>query len=271
MKKIVLFLFFVSFFIISNGQSTASAFKTGENLNYDCFYNLSFIWVKAGAATINTTVDDKNYEIISTCTSAKGWDWFFKLRDTMSVSGNSKTFLPNHFKRIVNEGGYHANFDYKFDYDSACIVSNGFKKKDLFVNKKIKIDTPVLDIITFSWFVRSIDFDKYKKDDKIPVKMVISNDIYDIYIRYKGVETIEIKTGEKIDCYKFAPLLIKGTTFSGGESMYIWVSKDDNRVPVMMEAEVIVGSVKAMLSSYSNIRYKSNIFSSTSGCMGDKD
>jgi hypothetical protein len=269
MKRILLFLFFVFLSFVSNGQCAVSTLRTGEELKYDCFYNLGFIWVKAGIADININVDDEDYNIISTCTSARGWDWFFKLRDTMSVSGNSKTLLPNHFRRIVNESSYHANFDYKFDYDSACIISNGFKKKDIFVNKKIKLDTPAIDVITFSWFVRGIDFDKYKKNDKIPVRMIISNDIYNIYIRYKGIETIKIKTGEEILCYKFAPLLIKGTTFSGGESMYLWVSKDDNRVPIMMEAEVVVGSVKAILSSYKNIRYKSKIFPFTSGCMGD--
>lgn len=264
-------MFFLCSCFYTNAQCSALAFQSGENLNYNCYYNWGFIWVNAGSANINTSVNEEKYDIISTCSSAAGWDWFFKLRDTMSVSGNSKTFLPLHFQRVANEGSYHARFNYKFDYNSHCIISNGFKKKDVFVNKRIKLDTPAFDIITFSWYVRGINFDKYKKNDKIPVRMIISNDIYNLYIRYKGVESVKLKTGEKIECYKFAPMLIKGTTFSGGETMFLWVSKDKNRVPIMMEAKVVVGSVKAMLSSYNNVRFKSKIFPSSSGVVAEMD
>jgi hypothetical protein len=269
MRRIILLLFIVCSNLLSHAQCADMGFKSGEDLSYNCYYNWGFIWVKAGFANINTVVDQGKYNIKAACSSSSAWDWFFKLRDTMSVSGDAKTFLPLKFQRIANEGSYHARFNYDFNYNDSCVLSSGFKRNDLFVNKKIKLDTPALDVITFSWFVRGINFDKYKKNDKIPVRMIISNKIYNLYIRYKGVEKVKLKTGEKIECYKFAPMLIKGNTFSGGETMLLWVSKDDNRVPVMMEAKVVVGSVKAVLSSYEHIRFKSDIFPTTSGTMGE--
>ena len=35
--------------------------------------------------------------------------------------------------------------------------------------------------------------------------------------------------------------------FTGGEGMKIWVSKDEERVPLMVEAKILVGSVKGIL------------------------
>lgn len=255
----------------STDLNKALVFKSGESLTYNGYYNWGFIWVKAGIVNFDTKVNDDNYCIKSVCSSCKAWDWFFKLRDTITAYGDVKTFSPTKFLRVVHEGGYRARFDYVFNYDSAHIVSNGFKKKDVFVNKKIKLDTPAMDIISFAWYVRNINFEKHVYNEKIPVRLVISNDIYNLYIRYKGVEKIRLKTGERVECYKFSPMLIKGTTFNGGENMFVWITKDRNRVPVMAQAEVVIGSVKAVLSSYKNLKYTSVIFPAGSGRMGGDD
>ena len=37
--------------------------------------------------------------------------------------------------------------------------------------------------------------------------------------------------------------------------MNIWVSDDENKVPLMIESPVTVGSVKAVLQSYSGLRH----------------
>ena len=276
MKRIIVFYIFCCFSFFVSAQCTSDAlkknnalvFKSGESLTYNGYYNWGFIWVKAGIVNFNTTIDNDIYNIKSVCSSCKAWDWFFKLRDTITTSGNVNTYKPNKFLRVVHEGSYRARFDYVFNYDSAHIVSNGFKKKDVFVNKKIKLDTPAMDIITFAWYVRNIDFDRHVYNEKIPVRLIISNDIYNLYIRYKGIEKIKLRTGERVECYKFSPMLIKGTTFNGGEKMFVWITKDRNRVPIMVQAEVVVGSVKAVLSSYKNIKYTSEIFPSESGSMG---
>jgi len=268
MKKLLLVLFLSICVLFLKAQSSGLAFQSGETLQYTGYYNIGFIWVKAAKVSFRTTLDSDNYSVYSTCASAKAWDWFFKVRDTMSVTGTRCNFLPSKFERVVHEGGYLAHFDYKFDYDKAKITSNGFKRKDIFVNKEIKLDTPAIDVITFSLSIRNIDFNKYRVGDKIPVRLIISNEIYNLYIRYKGIENVKLKSGERIECYKIAPMLIKGNTFSGGESMMVWISKDKNRVPVMATAEVVVGSIKAILASYENIRYTSKIFPQTSGVMG---
>lgn len=58
----------------------------------------------------------------------------------------------------------------------------------------------------------------------------------------------------------------KGTSFKGGEDMTIWVSNDKNRVPIMVEAKVLIGSVKGLLDSYEGLRSTRNsLFKTKSG------
>jgi hypothetical protein len=53
-------------------------------------------------------------------------------------------------------------------------------------------------------------------------------------------------------------LLIEGTIFKGGEDMYVWVTDDKNRIPVLVEAKILIGSVKAYLESAKGLRNSSD-------------
>jgi len=84
--------------------------------------------------------------------------------------------------------------------------------------------------------------------------MFLDNEVYEMYVRYLGKETIRTKYG-KFRAIKFKPLLIKGTIFEGGEKMTVWVSDDRNHVPIRIESPISVGSVKIDMISYKNLRY----------------
>jgi hypothetical protein len=84
--------------------------------------------------------------------------------------------------------------------------------------------------------------------------MFLDNEVYQMYLRYLGKETIKTKYG-KFRAIKFKPLLIKGTIFEGGEKMTVWVSDDKNHIPLRIESPISVGSVKIDMISYRNLRY----------------
>ena len=61
-------------------------------------------------------------------------------------------------------------------------------------------------------------FNNYKPEDKIPFRMFLDDEVFQLYIRYIGKETVKTKYG-KFSAIKFKPLLVKGTMFEGGEKM----------------------------------------------------
>ena len=93
---------------------------------------------------------------------------------------------------------------------------------------------------------RELDFDKFQKNEIIPIKILIDSKIYDLYIRYLGTSKIKAD-GQRQECYMFSPLLVEGDVFKGGETMKIWVSKDEYRIPIMVETKILVGSVKGII------------------------
>jgi len=103
------------------------------------------------------------------------------------------------------------------------------------------------------YYARNIDYDKMQPGDKIPFSMFLDNQVYNLYIRYVGKETIKTKYG-KFRAIKIKPLLIKGTIFEGGEKMTVWVSDDANHIPVRVESPISVGSVKIDMMDFQNRR-----------------
>jgi hypothetical protein len=145
----------------------------------------------------------------------------------------------------VYEGGYKKYENVTFNKTTNSAVTN---------QGVYKVPECVQDVLSAVYYSRNIDFNKYKVNDRISFSMFLDNEVYEMYIRYLGKETIKTKYG-KFKAVKFKPLLIKGTIFEGGEKMTVWVSDDKNHIPVRIESPISVGSVKIDMISYRNLRY----------------
>jgi hypothetical protein len=113
----------------------------------------------------------------------------------------------------------------------------------------------VQDVLSAIFYARNINWDQYKKDDKITFSMFLDNEVYEMYIRYLGKETVKTSYG-KFKAIKFKPLLIKGTIFEGGEKMTVWVSDDGNHIPIRIESPISVGSIKVDMIYNRNLRHQ---------------
>ncbi|MFT6324854.1 MAG: hypothetical protein ACJAWO_002422, partial [Halieaceae bacterium] len=110
----------------------------------------------------------------------------------------------------------------------------------------VKVPVGIQDLISAYYYARSIDIDHYKVGDILTFNAFVDGIVEAVRIRYIGKETIEIKSG-KYRCFKFQPVVIEGRVFSDEEDLMVYISDDKNKIPVLIEAKVIVGSVKLEL------------------------
>ena len=236
-----------------------TAFQSGEEVQYTAYYNWKFIWLNAGV--VNFTVREsvlRNqpvFHFLATGRSHRSYDLFFKVRDRFESYASKDGLRPFWYERDTYEGGYAANDAYTFDY-----VKNRVILRTVNSDRPFKVDTLSLpacafDVLTAIYFCRNIDFSTYEPGEKIPLTMIIDDGIYDLFIRYHGKETIETRTREVYNCINFSVLLVEGTIFQGGEDLHVWVTDDQNRLPVLVEAKILIGSVKAVLQSAKNLRH----------------
>ncbi|MCT4615788.1 MAG: DUF3108 domain-containing protein [Marinifilaceae bacterium] len=235
-----------------SGQQIKVENFTNEELNFSGYYNWGLLWVEAGKVNLKSSdtiingLRKHKYKAIGN--SLKAFDWFYKLRDTLESICDYKNCKTANFERIVHEKSRHEQFSYKFCYEKNYISYNHYIKNKKTIKDTIKLDSNTFDILNIAYHVRGIDFDSLNKNDKIPIKLLIDKKIHRLHVRYLGIEKIKPKGKKEYNCYKIRPLLIKGNLFGGGEDMTIYVSKDEKRLPVMVEAKVLIGSVKAILN-----------------------
>ncbi|NJK87094.1 MAG: DUF3108 domain-containing protein [Bacteroidales bacterium] len=72
--------------------------------------------------------------------------------------------------------------------------------------------------------------------------------------RYKGIEQVKTKFG-KIKCYRFDPVVEPGRIFKSEDDMTMWISADQNLLPIAVKFDMLVSSLHCELEEYSNLKY----------------
>ena len=83
----------------------------------------------------------------------------------------------------------------------------------------------------------------------------IDDDIFNVYFILYGRETIKVKGLGTVKAIRFAAKLLEGEVFKGEEDMTIWISDDENRLPVYFEAPLRVGLAAGRMTGYSGLKY----------------
>ena len=226
-----------------------TAFKADEEIKMKVFYSTLGMYVGAGEATFTSSLERYNgkpvYHLVGTGSTYSFFDGFFKVRDRYESYVDTTDLLPYKFVRNIDEGGYKKYNNVTFNHIANTAVST---------NGVFKVTDCIQDVVSMVYYARNINFDKYKVNDKILFDMFLDDEVYHLYIRYLGKETVKTRYG-KFRAIKFKPLLIKGTMFEGGEKMTAWVSDDPNHLLLRVESPISVGSVKIDMYGYKNLRY----------------
>lgn len=228
-------------------------FESGEEIIYDIEYLMGKTWVTAGK--VRFKVEDSIFQDINCLyiegkgRTLKNYDWFFKVRDKYSTFISKETSLPIHFARNVREGDFHLDYNYDFDYIKNKAYISEFKRKGN-SNDTIDIIRCSFDIMSSVYYSRAINFNSYNYNDTIPLNIILDKQVFkNLNIVYKGKEVVINQNKKKINCIHFQIKLIEGTIFKANETMDVFVSDDENRVPIYVEGQIIVGAVRVFSKS----------------------
>lgn len=222
-----------------------NAFKKGEVITYRVHYG----FIDAGTARLEVMDEEKKYgdrdayHIVGTGKSRGAFDWFFKVRDRYETFIDADAIVPWVFLRRVDEGGYKINQNYVF---------NPFQQKVIADGKPFDTPANVQDMLSSFYYSRCIDYSKAKAGDIFTIPSFVDNEIFEMKIKYIGRETIETDLGT-FKCLKFRPVVQKGRVFKKEEDLNVWITDDDNHIPIRAQAEILVGSIKMDLESYSGL------------------
>lgn len=223
-----------------------NAFSVGEVLEYRLHYGI----IEAGTARLEVLPCEKKifgreiYHIVGTGKSKGAFDWFFKVRDRYETYLDAQGIFPWIFVRRVNEGGYIIHQDYKF-YQHQGRVDNG-------EGKVFEVPVGVQDMLSAFYYARTMDFSNAEPGQIFVVETFVDDELWPLKMKFMGREIVKVN-GVKYKCLKFHPVVQQGRIFSREEDLNVWVTDDNNKIPVLAEARILVGSIKMEIIKMENI------------------
>ncbi|WP_235294436.1 DUF3108 domain-containing protein [Portibacter lacus] len=233
-----------------------NSFGQGEKIVYKVYYNWNFVWLSAGEVTFEVNETDHEYRISATGRTYSSYEWFFKVRDYYFTYLDKETLLPHTFIRDVQEGNYTLYDKVNFDQVAQQGTSKRGKTKEEAKLQTFEFDNCMHDMLSLIYKMRNLDYEHIGAGKSIPAKMFLDMETYELDIRMKGkVPKKWVKGLGYYNTFQISPELIAGEVFDEDAQMNIWVSDDENKIPLIIESPVSVGSVKVVLKEYSGLKH----------------
>ncbi len=258
---LVMLYFFTGVFIANatHGQELRkienSAFQRGEKISYRVFYD-SYVTgnVNAGFASLeirpeNEVIAGRNtMNVVGIGRTRGAFNFFFRVVNRYETYLDEEAIVPLLFIRRINEGGYKKSQDVVFNQFENIAVSN---------TATVPVIPNVQDIISAFYYLRTYDYDDAEVGDIYDVSFFLDDTVYVSRVVFDGREEVNTRIGT-FRTLRFKPQVLAGDVFSQPYPMTLWISDDKNKIPVMIQSGIIVGSIKMELVDFSGLKNPMN-------------
>ncbi|RDK88709.1 DUF3108 domain-containing protein [Marinirhabdus gelatinilytica] len=253
MKKILTILLVVAVTIAS---AQDKAYGDGEWFKFRIHYG----FITAGYATLqvdDTVLNGKEvYHIKGVGETTGASRFFFKVEDYYDSYVDKQKDIPYKFIRKIDEGGHTKDIEIDFDHVSGKALVHNKKHQT-----KTLIDFPkdAQDMVSAFYYLRNnLDTESIQIGETINMDMFFDDEAYKFKLKFLGREILKTEFGS-VPTLKFRPYVQAGRVFKEKESLTVWVTDDGNKMPVLIKADLAVGSLKASLVQFKGLRHSFRI------------
>lgn len=234
-----------------------TAFKKGEKLTYVIYFD-SFLTgkIKAAYGTFEILPESETIggrscmHVVVSGATFKKWDWAIYVQDRFDSYIDEEAMMPWLFLRRAKEGNYEANQDIFFNH-----AKNIAKYKNNKDGKEINyyIPTYTQDMISAGYYARTMDLTNLAPGVNYTIPFVFEDSLFSTTLVYMGKKKVKIGLG-KYRCMVFKPKVLVGSVFGESYPITMYITDDENRVPIYAKASILIGTVKFELVDYKNLR-----------------
>ncbi|MEF9930863.1 MAG: DUF3108 domain-containing protein [Bacteroidales bacterium] len=236
-------------------QRANSPYKDGESLTYVINYRWGSVNTDVGEAVTSLTYNNGIFHSIIKGRTYKFYDVFFKVREHFESKFYEYPMRPYYFYRDTYEGKYRMRNTFYFNNTDYNIKARIQRYEDLPKDTILTGKEHTFDLVALFYNVRNINFEATPIGVKQPISFAIDDDVFNFYYVYEGKEIKKISGIGTFRTLKFAVKLVAGSVFTGKEEMVVWVTDDNNKIPLLFESPILVGKVSGRLSKWVNLKY----------------
>ena len=261
MKRLLLILFTVQCSLLTATAQCGienTAFKSGEELDYDLYFNWKFIWVKVGTASMDTRLTTfEGKEAWKSYLITRGnpkLDKYFVMRDTL-LSYCNPDLSPLYFRKGAQESQryYVDEIWYSYPHGLCQLKKHQVTSSGEHFWKTSTYKNCIYDMMSIFLRARNFDAAKMKKGEVISMPVSDAGGLSNSWLTYRGKENFKMNgSKEKFRCLVFSFYERQGN--KSHELIRFYVTDDQNHIPVRLDMFLSFGSAKAFLNSYRGVR-----------------
>ncbi|MBG42845.1 MAG: ATP-dependent exonuclease [Aequorivita sp.] len=254
MKK--LFALLILFGNILSLSAQEKAYGDGEFFKFRVHYG----FVTAGYATLkvkNASIKGKEVFHVRGYGETVGVSkWFFKVEDDYQSYIDKEKDIPYRFIRKIDEGGYTKDIEIDFNHNTQKATVNDKKHNEITV---LSFPEDTQDMISAFYYLRNqLDTENIKTGDVVEMNMFFDQENYKFRLKFLGKEVLDTNFG-RVRTLIFRPYVQSGRVFKEKESLTVWISDDKNKIPLLVKADLAVGSLKATLTEFKGLQHSFKI------------
>ena len=235
------------------------AFKSGETLIYDLYFNWKFVWIKVGTASMNTTQTtyggEPAYRSYLITRGSKKADRIFVMRDTL-MAYTGLDLVPKYYVKKAFEGDTYRKNEVWYSYPSGkCAV----KMRDQRNNNEPKFSSHsskycAFDMISMLMRARSFSAEDMKVGHRINFLMADGHDCEWKAIIYRGKKNFKMENSNTTyRCLVFS-FVEKNKEGKEKDIVTFYITDDKNHLPVRLDMNLNFGTAKAFLTGARGLR-----------------
>ena len=214
------------------------SFGAGESL----FFAVNYGFVNAGYAllSIDGVVELRGrlcYHIISKAWTNSAFSLFFPVRDRVESFMDVERLHSLLFEKHLREGKFKADKSFAFYQDEHIVRT----KKYI-----MQIPPRTQDVLSSLYFARLVEFDV---GDTVAIPNHTDGKNYPLAIVVHKKDTVEVPAG-KFSTFMVEPILVGEGVFQQKGRMWVWLTDDTRKLPVMMKSKIVIGSIDAVLVDF---------------------
>lgn len=247
-RLLLLFIFYLLFEQVISAQKENNLFP-GEKLTYKIHVG----FLHAAEATIKTAkqaeyVSGKKTHKIEVYGKTVGiFNLLTPVEDYWSANLIPENLLPvkSEFKKREIRYRKQETVYYNHEKEQARIVSAQNTPTD----KIFEITKQTKDLIGGYFFLRDQAINQAKSGQKFTSKILMDNQLFDLWVIVKGNDTIENELGRK-NCIRASMVLPKNNLFEDKDAIRIWITDDAYQIPYKIEVGLQFGHLSIDLVDY---------------------
>ena len=251
--SVILLLFAFSFSVKSQPEPSNftwrkvenSAFKSGEKLFYDIKWGL----IVAGRAemrleNIEEINNRKAYHLAVEAKSLPFFDVFYKVRNLDESWIDLESICSHKYIKHQRESGYLKEETVLFDNINKYFSFMECRNGKCISKKEVPMLVFTQDVLSALYYVRTFNLEVGKE---YFIDGQSGDKTYSLKVKVYKKEKVSVPAG-RFECYKIEPFVIGKGLFEAKGRLWIWVTADSRKIPVLLNTKIFVGSISAILT-----------------------